>query len=254
MARLQLPTVTLCAVTSVNVRATVAALRACLDQVDFADCLLLTDAVAGTTGAGIRTIPIAPLRSARAYSEFMLRDLADHIATPHCLVVQWDGFVLDAARWSADFLSWDYIGAPWPQFADGNLVGNGGFSLRSRKLLEACRDPQFVICHPEDISICRVNRPLLERHGIRFADPATAARFAFERSSPERPTFGFHGVYNLVPALGADRFWATYCSLDERRTVFTDYRLLMRQLGRGRVALSRRIRLTFDRVVGLFGG
>ncbi|CAF1333460.1 unnamed protein product [Rotaria sordida] len=36
----------------------------------------------------------------------------------------------------SDFLEWDYIGAPWPyswtNMTGGSLVGNGGFSLRSR--------------------------------------------------------------------------------------------------------------------------
>ena len=44
----------------------------------------------------------------------------------------------------SDFLKWDYIGAPWPlsyeafvdPFGRHIRVGNGGFSLRSRKFLE----------------------------------------------------------------------------------------------------------------------
>jgi hypothetical protein len=242
--------VTLCAATSVNVPATVAALRRCLDQAAFADCLLFTDAK-GIDVPGITIVPIARLGSSKAYSEFMLRDLASHVRTTHCLVIQWDGFVLDACRWESAFLEFDYIGAPWPQFGDGHDVGNGGFSLRSRKLLDACRDPHFRIGHPEDLSICRDNRALLEsRHGIRFADSATAERFAYERTSPGTPTFGFHGVFNMVAALGADRFWALYRTLDDPRTVLVDYGLVMCQLGSGRHTLRRRLRLTLDWVSG----
>lgn len=253
MARLQLPTVTLCAATSVNLPATVAALRACLDQVDFADCLLLTDARVPAS-EDIRVVPIAPLKSSRAYSEFILDGLVDHVSTAHCLIVQWDGFVLNASRWSDDFLRFDYIGAPWPQFNDGHSVGNGGFSLRSRTLLEACRDPQFVIGHPEDVAICRVNRPLLEAsHAIRFADREAAERFACERASADQPAFGFHGIYNMMPLFGVERFWETYRTLDDPSTAFVDYRLLVRQLGKGRSAFWRRLRLTVDRLWGLFG-
>lgn len=251
---LKLPTVTLCAVSSVNLVATLGALRACLDQVEFAESLLFTDAVEVAADPAIRTVPIARLNSSRDYSRFMQRELGDHIRTEHCLIVQWDGFILDAWQWTPDFLEYDYIGAPWPQFSDGHDVGNGGFSLRSRKLLEACRDPSFREGHPEDIAICRTNRALLEsQHEIRFADRATAGRFAVERTAPTGPTFGFHGIFNMSDALGPDRFWQIYSTLDDRRTAFTDYGLLMRQLGRGRDPMARRARLTWDRVANFFG-
>ena len=253
MDKLKLPAVTLCAVSSVNLPATVAALRACLDQADFAECLLFTDAAEPAADPAIRIVPIAGLNSAQDYSKFILRELADHIRTDYCLIVQWDGFILGAGQWSADFLEFDYIGAPWPQFSDGHDVGNGGFSLRSRKLLEACRDPSFREEHPEDIAICRTNRDLLEsKCGIRFADRSTAERFAFERTAPLGPTFGFHGIFNMSKVLGPDRFWQIYSTLDDRRTAFTDYGLLMRQLGRGRASTARRARLTWDRVANFF--
>ena len=253
MAKLDLPTVTLCAATSVNVPATIAALEACLEQVTFADCCLFTDADVTTASKGIRIVPIERLTSASAYSDFILKRLADHVRTPHCLVVQWDGFVLDAGCWDPGFLAFDYIGAPWPQFDDAHCVGNGGFSLRSRKLLAACQDPEFRSGHPEDVAICRVNRPLLEsRHGIRFADKKTAERFSFERSATGEPTFGFHGIFNMIPVLGAGRFWKVYRTLDDPSTALVDFATLLRQLGSGRFALRRRARLTLARLRGLF--
>jgi len=253
VARLELPTVTLCAATSVNVQATLEALSASLEKVRFADCILFTDRAVEPPHPDIRIVKIAPLTSSRDYSHFLLRDLGSHLATEHCLIVQWDGFVIDAGCWNQEFLDFDYIGAPWPQFGDGHDVGNGGFSLRSRKLLEACRDPDFQVGHPEDVAICRTNRGLLEQvHGIRFADRATAGRFAFERTKTGQPTFGFHGVFNMIPVLGADRFWEIYRSLDDPQTAFVDYRLLMRQLGTGDRATGRRARLTSDRISGLF--
>lgn len=254
MARLSLPTVTLCAVTSVNLDATVEALRSCLNGIDFGQALLLTDADIRQLPPGVDKISIPPLRSGLAYSEFMLRELAAHIDTEHCLVTQWDGFVADPGQWDDRYLQYDFIGAPWPQFSDGHDVGNGGFSLRSRKLLEACRSPGFAVSHPEDVAIGRTNREFLEReHGIRFADRETAARFAFERSRSEGPSFGFHGVFNMVEVLGPERFWQLYDTLDERTAAMTDYRLLMRQAGSGTNGLRRRTRLTVDRAKRLFG-
>lgn len=254
MTELVLPRVTLCAVTSVNVQATIAALHECLRQIEFGECLLFTDAHIPALDGRIRAVAIPRISSGTDYSNFLLQRLGDYVRTSHCLVIQWDGFVLDADRWDPEFLDYDYIGAPWPQFSDCHDVGNGGFSLRSRKLLESCKDSRFQIAHPEDVAIGRINREMLEReHGIRFADRMTAGRFAFERNPPATPTFGFHGIFNMIPALGPDRFWKLYRGLDDRRTAFVDYALLMRQLRGGKRAGLRRWRLTLDRARGLIG-
>lgn len=252
-ARLTLPTVTLCAAASVNVAATLAALGRSLDRIDFAECLFFTDASVPIDDARIRFVPIARLDSAEDYSNFIIGGLADHIESEHCLIVQWDGFVLNPDRWEPGFLECDYIGATWPQFDDGYNVGNGGFSLRSRRLLEACRSPSFRAGHPEDIAICRTNRFCLETElGMRFADSGTAERFAFERAVPSEPTFGFHGIFNMIPALGGEHFWEVYRELDDRRTAFADYGLLMRQLRRASPTIGRPISFTNDMLSAWF--
>ena len=245
--KLALPTVTLCAVSSVNLDATLSALRASLDQIDFAECLLFTDPELRITDPRIQIVRIPRIASACDYSKFMLGELADYVETDHCLIVQWDGFILDARQWKPEFLHYDYVGAPWPKFGTGEDVGNGGFSLRSRRLLETCRDPEFVRGDAEDVAICRVNRRFLEgKHELRFADRRVAEHFAFERNVPANKTFGFHGIFNMVQAVGADRFWEIYSTLDDRRTAFVDFWPLLRQLGNGRDALRRRSRLATD--------
>ena len=226
-----------------------------MEAVTFADCVLFTDSQQCDLGNGIRTVPSERFNSSREYSEFMIRKLADHIRTPHCLVVQWDGFVIDADRWNPQFLQFDFIGAPWPQFDDGLDVGNGGFSLRSQRLLKACQDSRFRLEGPEDVAICRVNRGLLEaEHGIRFAGPEMAEQFSFERTSPSHPTFGFHGVFNMADVIGPDAFWDVYSGLDDPTTVFVDYWRILRQLGVGREPTQRRTRLTCDRLAALLRG
>lgn len=193
---LQLPSITLCAVDCVAPSLAARAMDRCLDHCVFGDAILLSDRPADTHA---RWIQIEPLRSIDAYNRFLLQDLANHVQTDHVLIVQWDGFITDANAWQDRFLDYDYIGARWPWHPTGSDVGNGGFSLRSRRLLEACTSPGFQrIPGPEDDLICRHNRPYLEKfHGIRFAPAEVADRFAYERNEPQAPTFGFHGLFNL---------------------------------------------------------
>ena len=248
--RLALPEVTLCAVACVNVAATVAAMKRCLAVADFGKALLFTDAEELDLPEGIERVGIAHLGSSSAYSEFVLHQLADWIDTSHCLIVQWDGFILNPASWDDAFIGFDYIGAPWPQFDDGHDVGNGGFSLRSKRLMLAARDSHFVDSGvAEDLVIARVNRTWLEQEKqMRFADRQLASAFSFERDREAASPFGFHGVFNLPQAIGVDGFWDFYTSLDDKRTVWTDFWPLLRAVARGPHGLRRAIRLASDRI------
>lgn len=197
---LLLPQVTLLAVTDVALGATARALALSQAGVQFGEALFLSPVPPPPeTQATWRRI--ATLGSRHAYSRFMLHDLAAHVATSHALCVQWDGYVLNAGAWDPVFLDYDYIGAPWPHFADGMSVGNGGFSLRSRALIAACRAlPVPVPDEPEDVAICRTHRTALEAQGLRFATQEVARRFAFERTAPTGREFGFHGAFNMTGA------------------------------------------------------
>jgi tetratricopeptide (TPR) repeat protein len=172
------------------------ALSRSLVRCRFARALLLTDAEMQVEG--VETVRIPPISSMEDYSRFIVKELDRYIETDFALVMQYDGYVLNAGCWSQEFQSYDYVGAPW-SYADGMTVGNGGFSLRSKRLLRALQDPQIAPpLNPEDIAVCRTYRPLLEsRHGIRFAPVAVAARFSFESVAPAAATFGFHGIDHL---------------------------------------------------------
>src|SRR5690606_2721249 len=105
--------------------------------------------------------------------------------------------------WTEEFLTYDYIGAPWWYMDDMN-VGNGGFSLRSKKLLDILKNADFITEYDhEDHHICRTYHKELEALGVRYAPQALAERFAIEGVSKENsPTanntwngqFGFHGL------------------------------------------------------------
>lgn len=234
-----LSSVTLVAVTSVALGPTVDALLASMRQVDFAQVLLLGDVRPANLDAAIIWRPIERLHSRADYCRFMLRELAQHISTSHALCIQWDGFVVSGAAWDPHFLDYDYIGAVWPHFHDGHNVGNGGFSLRSRRLLDACRTLPFNGSEPEDVLIGRLERPRLEGQGMRFAPEDVARRFSYERTKAAGGEFGFHGAFNLVRYLPARDAVRLFRSLEPQLLAANErWDLLKWALMRGRVRLA----------------
>ena len=232
--------VTLVAVTSVALHPTVEALQKSMRHADFGEVLLLSDQrPPAKASAAIQWRPIERLHSRSDYSRFMLRDLAGHIRTSHALCVQWDGFVVSGEAWDRHFLDYDYVGAVWPHFEDGHNVGNGGFSLRSRRLLEACADLPFDGTDAEDVVISRRFRPELERRGIRFAPVAVARNFSYERTAPTGHEFGFHGAFNLVRYLTPSDAVRTFGRLEPGMLARSERVELLRwALMRGRVRLA----------------
>ena len=203
MTRLALPQVTLVAI---DTRAPLLAAQALLRSmagIDFARALLFTHEWSPMRPLpGIELVDCGPIGSGAECSHFVLRKLPAHIRSSHVLVTQWDGFVIDPAAWTHEFLDYDYVGAPWHDQPAALAVGNGGFSLRSSRLLAAGLDPRIADEHPEDAALCRTYRRLIEQeHGVRFAPLALARRFAYENRVTAQPTFGFHGPYNLPRVL-----------------------------------------------------
>jgi hypothetical protein len=189
------------------------ALQISAAQCRFGEVKLLTST--GYRAAGIETVAIPAIDSAKAYSTFVVQSLRRHVKTDFVLVMQWDGYVISPAAWTAEFLDCDYIGARWlPEHIGSDSlqrqydVGNGGFSLRSRKLMDTlatlCAGLPADQLHPEDAVICRALRPMLEQQAhVRFAPGALAERFSFEHVITAQQTFGFHGVINMAHAIGA---------------------------------------------------
>ena len=202
---LELPQVTLCCVDALNHALALRALARCRRDIHFARTVLLTDQVPQGVAVpdGIGVVAAGPIRSQEDYSRLVLKGLLPHVATTHVLLVQWDGYVVYPDMWRPGFLDVDYVGALWPEAPKGLNVGNGGFSLRSRKLLTALADDRFpLLTYNEDTTICTLHRPRLEvDFGIRFATEETARQFSFELDDRDvragGRTFGFHGVFNL---------------------------------------------------------
>jgi len=148
-----------------------------------------------------RVVYIENIDSIEKYSIFCLEKMNDFVDTEFVLVIQYDGFILNSEAWSDEFLNYDYIGAPW-WYMDDNNVGNGGFSLRSKKLLNILQNDINIqkTGEAEDHVICRVYGDYLKSRGIKFAPESVARKFSIEGDS-ELPVkygsvwtdeFGFH--------------------------------------------------------------
>ena len=144
-------------------------------------------------------VKIPTISDKNDYSKIMLKELGKHIKTDHFMVIQYDGMPTNSDYWTNDFLNYDYIGAPWPWFPEGSKVGNGGFSLRSRKLSDLCLRDEFVINDNlvEDIAICHSNKDWLLQQGIKYAPSNLAKQFSVETPGGLHPSYGFHGTLCL---------------------------------------------------------
>ena len=203
MNRLQLAQVTLCAVDTRAPALAAQSLLQSMRHVDFSHVYLFTHGWLPTVVLpGIDIVDIGSINSGAEYSHFVMRQLPGYVRSSHVLVTQWDGFVTHPEAWTDEFLVHDYVGSVWPDEPDECNVGNGGFSLRSRRFLAAGQDLRITQEHPEDVVLCRTQRAFLEQtHGVSFAPAKLARRFAYENEVPMGVTFGFHGPYNLPGVL-----------------------------------------------------
>jgi len=158
--------------------------------------------------------------SAVRASRFILIELCQHIDTDHCLLVQWDGFALNPAAWDNRFFDYDYIGAPFaenplyellfPRFR--HRVGNGGFSLRSKKWLELGATAPKYRGQSEDMFCTQQYVQHWKSHGCKIAPIEVAGRFSMEYPLSRHPqlhikdAFGFHG---FLPD-GRPRFYGKF--------------------------------------------
>jgi hypothetical protein len=186
-----------------------------------------------------------------AYSIFMLYKLHNFINTEFALVIQDDGWVINEKAWSKNYFSYDYLGAPthlarrklgelysyyknytWvkdycisPENFD--VVLNGGFSLRSKKLLELpeAKSMKFIIDPPdpkiksslawsqdpllEDVQICLQLRTQLEAYGIKFPKIEIAKKFSIEHID-----LNFHDKLDLMDVFGHHSKLRKICSLN----------------------------------------
>ena len=163
------------------------------------EVLVLSDQNIYPDGRWIKINPI----NIEDYNSIMIKHLWPLVTTEHILVVQYDGMAVNAANWSDDFLNYDYIGAvwPWPHHPPEYKVGNGGFSLRSRRLINLLKDNRIQLNEQssryEDLCIGVYYKKFLLENGISYPTVDVAKKFSHEHPPGWRQTLGFHGAFNV---------------------------------------------------------
>lgn len=143
-----------------------------------------------------KTVLVDFIKNYDDYSDFCMRRLASSFDTEFVLVVQFDGKIINPKAWNDSFFMYDYIGAPWKEYEwmsgyyksvgkdpknKDLYVGNGGFSLRSKKFCEAAADLSDLRGKKhEDSFLCRYMRDGIESRGLKFAPYSVAAAFSVE--------------------------------------------------------------------------
>jgi len=211
--KLKLPNVTLLAATSIDIDQTQLAMRISLQNISFGAAKLLSSSPPKKKYSDIERVSIPPMNFLD-YSRLIIEDLHKYFETSHCLIVQADSFVVNSDLWKDEFLEFDYIAAPWSDKIQvnpnlvlnmkENVVGNGGFSLRSHKLAKTTSKINFKSLKfpikSEDVVICHYLYKKMIEKGIRFAPPELAAQFSMENvnhlyGQDVNSVFGFHGKH-----------------------------------------------------------
>lgn len=200
--------VTIVSVAGIKAKEALAAIKHSCKDIKFKRAILITPD--DITDDSVEIIKCEQLNYEQ-YNHFIVYRLHEYINTTHALIVQNDGYVVNPFEWTDSFLKYDYIGALWPNPTDsisyrdpfGNVhrMGNGGFSLRSKKLLElpskiGLEWKQYYNNYHEDGFICVHNRHEFESNQCVFAPDEVAIRFSHESMLLEQQNilpFGFHG-------------------------------------------------------------
>jgi hypothetical protein len=198
--KLSLPDVTLVTAYNIAHELSAMAIEECLKKIEPADVIVFSDKPPKIPGVSYR--PVQGPEELNWWENIVWYEIPEAVKTSHFLLVQYDSWVLEQTCWSNEWLEHDYIGAPWWRFDERYNMGNGGFSLRSTKLMRhlARNRDTYPLSTPEDNAICLFYRPSLELE-FKYAPVEDALTFSRERvevndSNGKRlPTFGYHGVF-----------------------------------------------------------
>ena len=194
--------VTLLIINTHNPELAITALQYSSKHIKFNCKKILTNRIPNNITDDIEYIQISEFTTREQYSKFVLEELSNYIETEFVMMIHDDGFIINPHLWLDEFLNYDYIGAPWPGSIDQHdgRVGNGGFCIRSKKLLEFCKQFGDIPDH-DDWIIGVTKNEYLRNNGFKFAPITLAMKFSLELEIPEctfdlSNTFGFHGKHH----------------------------------------------------------
>ena len=196
---IDLSNVTLLSINTHAPEMSVRALQYSSKEIKFKNKKILSNRIPGNLPDDIEFIQIPEFHTREQYSDFVMNHLSDYVDVEFAMMIHDDGFIINPSLWSDEFLKYDYIGAPWPapiEQTEGR-VGNGGFCIRSKKLIDFCKTIKAEPGH-DDWTIGVVQNQYLKEQGFTFAPVRVAMKFSLESVIPEcefdlTQTFGFHG-------------------------------------------------------------
>lgn len=177
-----------------------------LAKVEPREVLIYTDRPELLAIPGARVELVPDWKDKRKLMEFFSYEAWRPATAPFIFYLEWDAGLCDVTMWRDEFLSTDYIGAIW-WYQDGSPnVGNGGFSIRSRRLAEFQASVRSKWPSYHDNMLCRDRRKEFESAGFVWASEALANDFAFEgfdRLGFENNLkhFGYHSIHQAWPLL-----------------------------------------------------
>lgn len=162
----------------------------------------------------IQTSPNLIVGSSRSLCIDLVENLHSRFKTQYVLTIQDDGFPMRPGL--GDFVGkWDYIGAPWIRhvtyydfYPYKYCIGNGGFSLRSKRLCEIASRiykkwfshlPYWWWLMGDDTFYCKTLRFWFRSavRELRWPSPEDACRFSIENNDeflPSEAPLGFHAA------------------------------------------------------------
>lgn len=214
---LRLPNVTLIAVETLVHELAHATILDCVGKVDFGEVLIYTDQPEKLAIPGARVHSVPNWSHKDQYMHFFHCNACDPVKTDYVLFLEWDAGLCDATMWREEFLQFDYLGAPW-WYTDGDgkplpapfNVGNGGFSLRTMRLMKFVKEKQQRYPAISDNQLCREYGPQIIKEGnFNWAPIEMANDFAFEGFdrlglANTLLHFGFHSTINWRLILNED--------------------------------------------------
>ena len=177
-----------------RIRGTIEALNICVENIEFGDVVLLRHEKPNNLPSFITHREIKEIKNIDEYNSFVFLDLYKYFDTSHVLLGQDHAYILHPEVWDDNWLKFDYIGSPWGIVPNAYIanngeisrVGNGGFSIRSKKICRLPSEKGWGLREEqgfknEDGQICCYWKKEMLIEGVKYAPLNVAVEFGYEK-------------------------------------------------------------------------